>query len=156
MAVYYFDTSALVKRYIAETGHAWIVGPCDPAVANELFIAQISEVEVVATFCRMVRERPRRLTIRSRDRTIDDFRDDLKHQYTITPVTSTICARAANLCRSHPLRAYDAVQLACALAVRDAGVAAGAALPPFVCADVTLAGVAAVEGLAADDPNAHP
>jgi predicted nucleic acid-binding protein len=155
MPAYYFDTSALVKRYIAVTGYVWIVGLCDPAVANELFIAQISEVEVVATFCRMMRERPRRLTIRSRDRTIDDFRDDLKHQYTITPITSTICARAADLCRSHPLRAYDAVQLACALAVCDAAVAAGAAPPTFVCADVTLAGAAA-ERLAADDPNAHP
>jgi uncharacterized protein len=156
MAAYYFDASALVKRYIAETGHTWIVGLCDPAAANELFIARISEVDVVATLCRMVRERPRRLTIRSRDKTIGDFRDDLQHQYTIAPITSAICTQAAYLYLSHPLRAYDAVQLACALSVRDTAVAAGVAAPVFVCADVTLSGVAAAKGLAADVPNAHP
>jgi uncharacterized protein len=76
--------------------------------------------------------------------------------YNIVPVDRDIFARASNLCRMHPLRAYDAVQLACALQVHDDALAIDATPPTFVCADVTLAGVAVSEGLASDDPNAHP
>ena len=64
--------------------------------------------------------------------------------------------RAAALCRKHPLRAYDADQLACALTRRDDDLAAGLAAPVFICADAVLLGVAAAEGLAVENPTAHP
>lgn len=156
MASYFLDTSALIKRYIAEPGHAWVGALCDPAAGHEIHISQIAHVEVVATLCRMVRERPPRLRTRSRDNLIALFRAHLPNDYIITPVTEATFARAADLCLTHPLRAYDAVQLASALAVRDAALAVGVAPPTFVCADVILLGVAAAEGLATENPSAHP
>jgi Holliday junction resolvase RusA-like endonuclease len=39
MAVYFLDSSALVKRYISETGSVWVLGLFDPALNNEAFIA---------------------------------------------------------------------------------------------------------------------
>ena len=64
-------------------------------------------------------------------------------------------ARAATLCRTHLLRAYDAVQLACALTWRDDALATGQLAPIFVCADHALLGAAALEGLAIENPNLH-
>lgn len=39
MAVYFLDSSALVKRYITEAGSAWVLRLFDPALNNEVFIA---------------------------------------------------------------------------------------------------------------------
>jgi hypothetical protein len=44
MAVYFFDSSALVKRYIAETGSGWVSGLTDPTAGNINFIAGITAV----------------------------------------------------------------------------------------------------------------
>lgn len=48
MASYYLESSALVKRYVVETGTAWIRGLCASTSGNTLFIAQVTGVEVVA------------------------------------------------------------------------------------------------------------
>jgi len=63
---------------------------------------------------------------------------------------------ARDLLDRHPLRAYDAVQLASAIVANQALIAAN--LPPlvFVSADDRLNAVAATEGLAVDNPNLHP
>jgi predicted nucleic acid-binding protein len=58
--------------------------------------------------------------------------------------------------RTHPLRAYDAVQLVCALTFRDDELAAGRLAPFLVCADSQLLAVASAEGLAIENPAAHP
>lgn len=55
MAVYFIDSSALVKRYISETGSAWVVGLFDPALNNEVFIAAITGVEIIAAITRRSR-----------------------------------------------------------------------------------------------------
>ena len=36
MAIYFFDSSATVKRYVSEVGTAWIVALVDPTAANNL------------------------------------------------------------------------------------------------------------------------
>ncbi len=68
----------------------------------------------------------------------------------------TVLNRAATLCRKHPLRAYDAVQLAAALTHRDDDLAAGLLAPTFVCADAILLNAAAAEGLPIENPNTNP
>jgi len=45
MAVLFFDSSGLVKRYVAETGTAWVIGLLRPS-ANDIFIANITGIEV--------------------------------------------------------------------------------------------------------------
>lgn len=44
MTDYFFDSSALVKRYVLETGTNWIVSICDPPAGNTIFLAQITSV----------------------------------------------------------------------------------------------------------------
>jgi predicted nucleic acid-binding protein len=61
---------------------------------------------------------------------------------------------AQTLTAKHPLRAYDAVQLASALRINRQTVTDGAPAITFVCADTRLLAIAAAEGLAVQDPAA--
>ncbi len=60
MAAYFFDSSAVVKFHIAETGTAWVrtillATRPDGTLANPIFIANITEVEVTAAVSRRAR-----------------------------------------------------------------------------------------------------
>lgn len=55
MAVYFVDSSALVKRYIGESGSAWVLSLFDPALNNDVLIAAITGVEIVAAITRRAR-----------------------------------------------------------------------------------------------------
>lgn len=156
MATYFLDTSALVKRQIAEPGHSWMQTLCDPAEGHALFISEAALTEVVATYARMARETPRRISVARRDRLIAEFDRLLAAQYAVVEVNRGIFTRAAALCRAHPLRAYDAIQLACALTKRDDDIGAGLSAPTFVCADSILLDAATAEGLPVENPNSHP
>jgi predicted nucleic acid-binding protein len=153
MASYFLDTSAIVKRYFPEQGHSWLLALCLPAHGNRLYISQAALVEVVATICRKAREQV--VTVAERDLLIDIFRQDSQNNYTIIPVTTSVYTFAGNLCRSHSLRAYDAIQLACAISLRDEAAVSQAPLPIFVCADTNLITIASEEGLHAENPGTY-
>ena len=55
MATYFFDSSALVKYYVNEVGSAWVESLIDAQPPNEIVIAQITGVEVIAALSRRVR-----------------------------------------------------------------------------------------------------
>ena len=55
MAVYFSDSGALAKRYIAETGSKWFSALFAPAAGNEFFVAAITRVEIIAALSRRVR-----------------------------------------------------------------------------------------------------
>jgi uncharacterized protein len=154
MATYFLDTSAIIKRYIFEPGQAWVLSLCNPAQGHDLYISQAALVEVVAAICRRAREKS--ISIAERDRLITVFRHDSKQGYNIWPVTIDLYNAAGDLCRSHRLRAYDAVQLACALALRQYTLTNQAPEPIFVCADVGLLDIAGIEGLRVENPNTYP
>lgn len=48
MAVYYFDTSALVKRYANEVGTAWIISITDPLVRTDLYTVRLTGPEMIS------------------------------------------------------------------------------------------------------------
>lgn len=50
--VLYLDASALVKRYVAETGSSWVIGLCHPPAGNTIATARISKAEAAAAFAR--------------------------------------------------------------------------------------------------------
>jgi len=154
MATYFLDTSAIIKRYIFEQGQAWILSLCNPAQGHDLYISQAALVEVVAAICRRAREKS--ISITERDWLITAFRQDSEQSYNIWPVTTDLYTSAGDLCRSHRLRAYDAVQLACTLALRQYTLANQAPDPIFVCADAGLLDIADVEGLRVENPNTYP
>jgi predicted nucleic acid-binding protein len=156
MATYFLDTSALVKRHVAEPGHAWVEALCNPGGGNTIVISEAALVEVIAAFSRMARETPPRMSTAERDQVIADFDILAASEYTVVLLARSVIARAATLCRAHPLRAYDAVQLGCALTRRDDDLAAGHPAPTFVCADAGLLTIAQAEGFTVENPNAFP
>ena len=155
MGNYFLDTSALVKRHVLESGHLWVRALCRVNAGNTIIISEAALIEVVASVCRMARENPPRLAIADRDRIIARFQRLIRRNYLIVQVNRETYIRAAALCRKHPLRAYDAVQLACALAWRDDALAISQPAPIFVCADHALLGAAALEGFAIENPSLH-
>src|SRR5438105_3830482 len=151
MVTYFLDSSAIIKRYIFEPGQAWILSLCHPAQGHDLYISQAALVEVVAAICRRAREKS--ISIAEHDRLITVFRQDSKQGYNILPVTTDLYHAASDLCRLHRLRAYDAVQLACVLALRQYTLANQAPESIFVYADVGLLDTRDVEGLKGVNPN---
>ena len=158
MGRYFFDSSALIKRYLNdELGHAWVAALCTPQAGNDILIAEAAIAEVVAAFCRMARMTPHRLRPSQRDRLIAVFRQrDLPRSYIVQTVSRSTYERAGDFCLKHPLRAYDAIQLDCALTAHDDAVNAHVDPPIFVAADANLLAAAAAEGLATENPVNHP
>ena len=52
MDFYFFDSSAAVKNYISEVGTNWIKSILATIPQTEIFMASITEVEVIAAFAR--------------------------------------------------------------------------------------------------------
>ena len=85
------------------------------------------------------------------------FRQELSTHFHVLPVSDVILNQVRRLVGAHPLRAYDAVQLAAALELHSQRTAFGGLSPvTFVSADQILNRAAAAEGLLVEDPNSHP
>lgn len=80
-------------------------------------VAEITRVEVAAGLA--VIERVGRIKRSERDREYRRFTSQLTHRYAIIPLITSDLATAADLTQHHPLKAYDAVQLAVALRYRQ-------------------------------------
>ena len=159
MALYFLDSSAIVKRYFQEQGHDWIETLHDPHQKHIFYIAQAALVEVVASICRKAREQD--MPLEERNTIIDDFRRDVRRSYSMWVVDNALYIAAGDLCRTHRLRAYDAIQLACAIAIREDafGVQPPEAEPSeviFVSADRGLLTVALAEGFNIKNPSDYP
>lgn len=115
MAIYFVDSSALVKRYISETGSRWVLGLFAPALDNEIFIAAITGVEILAALTRRMRSG----SISAADATLvcNQFRNDLQTDYQSVEITEAVINSGMILAETRGLRGYDAVQLAAGYAV---------------------------------------
>ena len=153
MDIYFFDSSALVKRYVIETGTAWVSALIDPLVGNRIFIVRITAVEVVSAIKR--RARAGNLSAIDMTTSLTKFRQELSTIYLPIEVSQNLILRAMSLVETHALRGYDAVQLAAALEVFSQRQAAGLSAPNFISADAVLNRSAQAEGLEVDDPNVH-
>ena len=60
MAVYFVETSALAKRYIAETGSVWLRTLLDPSTGCSIYVARVTAVEIIAALTRREREQDTR------------------------------------------------------------------------------------------------
>jgi uncharacterized protein len=140
----YLDTSALVKRYdLREPNAETIVTLCDPRAGNTLFTSSLTGPEVASALRR--KEREGRMSAPDVQRVWAVFQAHASLEYTLLAVSTPVLQEAERLILSHKLRAFDAVHLASALAVR-------ALLPEsialqFVTADNDQAAVAKGVGL---------
>jgi predicted nucleic acid-binding protein len=154
VSIYFLDSSALVKRYVTETGSAWIRALTDPGTHNPLIIARITWVEVLSALAR--RQREGSLTSDDVAQAVQAFRYDINMQYQVSELDPALAEAAGELVTQHPLRAYDAVQLASALRVQSDLDRTKAPALIFLTADDRLVAVAQAEDLLTDNPNHHP
>jgi uncharacterized protein len=154
MARYFIDSSALVKRYISETGSAWVLGLFDPTLNNEVFIAAITSVEIIAAITR--RSRSGSISITDATITRNQFRSDLQKDYQIIEITENVINYGMALSEIYALRGYDAIQLAAGRAVNTLCIANGLPSITFVSADNELNRAVVSEGLKIENPNNYP
>ena len=154
MAAYFFDSSALVKRYVIESGTPWVSSLCDPAAGHTLYIVRITGAEVIAALAR--RTRTGSLTQSAAESAMTAFRTDFGGAYLVSELTPALVERAMDLAQTHGLRGYDAIQLAAALDVN--AERCGYRFPPLTLAsaDTDLNQAATAEGLTVENPNDHP
>lgn len=94
MAVYFFDSSALVKRYVSEVGSAWVRSITDPLSANRIYLAGITGVEVVSAVVR--RQRADSISAENAATVLSDFREDFAEAYRVVDISAALLARAMN------------------------------------------------------------
>jgi uncharacterized protein len=135
--IYYFDSSALVKRYIQENGSEYI-NQIISDLDNALFTAEITLAEVAAV-------------IAAKHRAPGGIAD----LYFLVATERAIIDYAVQLSQQYRLRGYDAVQLATALSVQQVLQDADLNLI-FVASDQDLLQAAQAKGLAIADPLQHP
>jgi hypothetical protein len=153
MVAYFFDSSALAKRYVTEAGTAWVQSLTDAAAGNIVYVARITLVELVAAISR--RRKNGDLTPADANAALADVRADFVSDYQVIEVTAALVAQAEALAERHALRGYDAVQLAAALEVNAAYLAAGQPPVTLVSADLELNNAGVAGGLNVDNPNTH-
>lgn len=134
------DSSALVKRYSTEAGSA------DVLTHEVLIVSALARVEVPAALWRKVRIGE--LSAGQAQVLGEEFAADYygtesePPRFVVVDVAGPVLDQAATLTGRHGLRAYDAVQLASALAVREVDPACR----EFLAFDARLCDAAATEG----------
>ena len=153
MNIYFFDTSALVKRYVDENGSNWVKDTTSEEKNNPIILSHITWVEVLSAFTRLNREK--KLSESDMDESIEIFQYDWNFQYNSIEVDDYIIQSSGDLVRKYPLRAYDSIQLASALKLNSIFLITTPSAYQFVSADKRLINVAQNEGLETINPNEY-
>ena len=150
MSLFFVDTSAVAKRYITETGSAWVRSWAQPTTHNIIVISDLAAVEMFSLLTRRVREGT--LTASNEMVLRNVFMLHVEKEYLTVPLEYSVLAQARNLVTKYPLRTLDAIQLASA--IRASQLLAEPIT--FISAGRNLQSASAAEGFSTDDPNAHP
>ena len=143
----WIDTSALVKLYIEEEGTDRAIEAVPDTDRSRAVILDLALLEARSAIRRRQREKGG-ISRADADRALRHLEEDAASIFEVQLSNAPVLREAARLIDRHPLRAYDATQLAgCRLVSRFAPDAW-----KFVCADADLCDVAALEGLAVENP----
>ena len=153
MSSCYLDTSALGKRYVDEPGSEWVRTLAAPEAENTLLTARITMAEMSSALAR--RKREGSVPADACEKAAQAFTAHCTADYRFIELNLDIINRARDLLDRYPLRAYDSVQLASALAANQALVNRSLLPLMFVSADERLLQVAVSEGLATENPNLY-
>ena len=88
MVVYFFDSSAIVKRYLIETGTAWVGSVTDLATGNKVYLARVTLVEAISAITRKTHGSG--LSATGASKAIADFRADFVNEYAVIELTPNV------------------------------------------------------------------
>ena len=142
MKFYFFDTSALVKRYHAEKGTE-VVDMIFSEEDKSIVISSICITEMVSSLSRKKEEKV--ITKEDLDVTLSRFFQDAIKEFLILELDDSHIKDSIVLVLKRNLRTLDALQLAVAAGLKELK-------PVFVCADKKLVSVAEKEGLKTINP----
>jgi len=146
MLFYFFDTSALVKRYHRESGSDRINAIFDDQ-DNVLIISELAIVEMASA---LQRKRNRgEITLHAMNGAMAQFDNAVLNDLIVLGFRSGFIQQARDLVRQRSLRTLDALQLTAALEF-------SALAPVFVCADEGLCRAASNVGLVVLNPEVTP
>ena len=146
MESFYLDTSALIKRYVEEEGTPQVVGLAADPDRGKVIILDLAPLESRSAVRR--REREGDIPSGDADQILKQIEEDVSSSFLVQPSTAAVIEEAMRLIDHHPLKAYDALQLAGCLTARRGTPAA----LTFVCSDTRLCDAARVEGLTVLNP----
>jgi predicted nucleic acid-binding protein len=146
LALYYLDTSALVKLYIRESGTERVLQLAANA-NHKLVVLALAQVELHSAVRR--RQRAGDIPDPMADGLLRSFARHIESKFLRQPINDSVLEAALRLIGLYPLRAYDAVQLAGCLIFK---ASAGVESPVFVTADHDQLQAAEAEGLVAMNP----
>jgi len=153
VASYYFDTSALAKRYVVEVGSSWVQGVMAQQSGQTIYTSVLAQPELVSALQHRVREG--NLEADKAGVLAEQVMSHMSQSYALIAITVPVIAQSCAVLQTHPLRAYDALHLACAQAVREVLENQELPGPIFVASDDTLLAAAAAEGFVVDNPLQH-
>jgi predicted nucleic acid-binding protein len=113
--VIYFDTSALIKRFVNEKGSALVKSIIQRT--ESIATAKIAYAEIFAGLTRKLRER--HISRSEYDLTCRQFESDWQ-AYLRVELQDHVLLLARDLIQRHPLRGFDAVHLASAMSLKSA------------------------------------
>lgn len=145
---YFFDASALLKRYVREVGSDWVCDTTRPQPGQTIYIAQVTPLEIISALARL--RRVGQMTDRTMQAARLHVQRHVARQYQVITLVPAIFGRAERLIDRYDLFAADALQLACVLSVEHYLLATG--LVTFVSADDRLLAAAHGEGLLIHNP----
>ena len=154
MVGFFCDSSAIVKRYVNETGSNFVDNLVAVNSGNIILLARITRVEVASAIARRLKTGS--LTTADAQNALAAFQHDLTNNYFTVEITPVLLSIAMNLATKHALRGYDAVQLAATLEANDERIASGLLPLTLVSADTDLNTAAQAEGLNVENPNNYP
>jgi uncharacterized protein len=148
LALYYLETSALVKLYVREPGTDRVLALAARSSDNRLAILSLAQVEFRSAIRR--RERSGEIPAVIATELLDAFSRHLESRFVTQTINDFLLDIACALVDRHALRAFDAIQLAGYVVLRRS---AGASTPVFVCSDQELLTAAKHEGAPILDPH---
>jgi predicted nucleic acid-binding protein len=154
MDFYFFDSSAVVKNYVQETGTNWVKAIFNSTATKIIYVASVTRVEVISAFARRLKGK----TLNPSDATMisQQFKTDFAADLRVLEITPELLDEAVLLTESHALRGYNAIQLSSAVELSKEIIALKLGSLIFVSADNELNSAAQAEGLQIENPNNYP
>lgn len=150
MEAYFLDTSALVKRYIKESGSQWLRSLLRNRQKRPTYVAMLAEVEFVAAIAQ--RQRAGDLTAAQSVEIIRLFGRHWTTQHSVIAWTESLSREATVVAQRFALRANDAIQLASVLVVHRFRGEVSLPAITLLSSDLELNDAARALGIIVQDP----